>query len=205
MGDALNINLSDEAVAESCLQVVRSTIRVLNKEIAGPEGKSEQLCVSFSTNRGKGSGAQVMLVSEFPAFVNGLREAHDGGYETAEIPQAYRPANEVAMSTLSLSGPEDDDGNPTGDNDTVSFRVREGKGSKPAKIPLTEAEDVIAYLESRLPKLEAVIAQVAEAAEAEAADADDADADDADAGDDAGEDAGDDVTDDGTDGEDAGE
>lgn len=192
MGDALNINLSDEQQAESCLQVVRSTVRVLNKEIVGPNGKkAERLCVSFSTNRGKGSGAQVMLVEEFPQFVADLRAAKDGGFETADIPQAYRPANEVAMSTLALSGPEDDDGNPTGDADTVSFRVREGKGSKPARIPLTEAEEVIAYLESRIPKLEQVIAQVT--AEAEAADEDsdeDTGDDNADGGEDNGEDAG---------------
>jgi hypothetical protein len=162
MADSLNINLSDAEVVESCLQVVRSTVRVVRKEVPTADGKAEKLCVAFSTNRGKGSGAQVMPVEEFPAFIAALREANDSGFATAETPAVYRPASEVAQETLSLIGDTDEDGAPVGEPDTVTFRTRTGKGSKPARIPLSEADEVITYLESRLPKLQAVIDSLTE-------------------------------------------
>jgi hypothetical protein len=39
----------------------------------------------------------------------------------------------------------------------VQFRVREGKGAKPARIPLSEAADVIAYMETRVVKVNEVL------------------------------------------------
>jgi len=150
-------------------KIVRGTIRVISKVVPVPDGgKEERLCVTFSTKRGKGNGAQVVLVEEFADFVHALRDASNDGFETAETVKAYRPASEVAMDTLSLSGPTDDDGNPTGDADTVNFRVRGGKGAKPARIPLADVDSVISYLEGRIPKLEQVLEQVNAARENEA-------------------------------------
>jgi len=163
------ISLSDDVVVESCLSTIRGTVRLIRKEIDTPDGKALRDCVSFATNRGKGSGAQVIAVDEFPAFVAALREAHDSGFETAETVAAYRPAAEVAMDTLAMDGETDDDGNPVGEPDAITFRVRGGKGSKPARIPLSECEDVITFLENRAPRIAAACAQLRAAEAAEAA------------------------------------
>lgn len=161
-------NLADEVETLSTLQIVRKTVKLLEKEVEGPNGKEKSLCVSFATNTGKGSGAQVIRVEEFPDFVASLRQAHTEEFKTADVPQAYRPANEVALSTLALSGPENDKGEAIGAPDTVSFRVREGKGSKPARIPLADANEVIEYLEGRVPKMNSLVKKI-QAAEKKAA------------------------------------
>lgn len=90
--------------------------------------------VSFATNRGKGSGAQVMPVSEFGDYVSALEEIASSG-----IPEASEVQLSAAESLRQTAKNEDG---------IVSFRVRSGKGAKPAKVPAADLNEVATLLRS---------------------------------------------------------
>ena len=160
----INHALDDAAEPVSTMKRVKDTVRLISKEVATADGtKAEKLCVTFATNSGKGSGAQVIPVDEFQAFVATLRESLDSGFEQAEAPAAYRPAAEVAADTMCLHAPTDDDGKVIGEPDCVSFRTRTGKGVKPARIPLAEVTQFVEYLETRIPVLNKALANLQDA------------------------------------------
>jgi hypothetical protein len=112
---------------ESASQTVRQTMSVGTDDSGVPT-------VSFATNRGKGSGSQSLPASEFGEVVSLLQDyAKNGLPETSE--ESLSAADSIRR-TISIS-----DG-------VVSFRVRGGKGSKPAKINLDEFADVVELLAS---------------------------------------------------------
>ena len=113
---------------ESPLTVIRQTMSVSLDDAGTP-------VVSFATNRGKGSGAQTMPVDQFDAYVATLE-----GYVNDGIPDGTPDENlsaaESVQRTIKL-----DDG-------VISFRVRSGKGAKPAKIPSEDFAETVKLLRS---------------------------------------------------------
>jgi hypothetical protein len=96
--------------------------------------------VSFATNRGKGSGAQTMPVSEFRDYVAALQEIAENGIPEQEE-QHYTAAQMVQRTIANKDG-------------VISFRVRDGKGSKPAKVPSDALSDVVSLLQSTVEAVE---------------------------------------------------
>ena len=135
---------------ESPIQVVRSTMSVSLDESGTP-------VVSFATNRGKGTGAQVIPVAQFREAVECLQGFVETGFES----EASEPSvADTIRSTISC-----EDG-------MVSFRVRSGKGAKPARIPADVFSEVISLLSSTVAAVESAGASVAPASD-DSADSDD--------------------------------
>lgn len=135
---------------ESPIQVVRSTMSVSLDESGTP-------VVSFATNRGKGTGAQVIPVAQFREAVECLQGYVETGFES----EASEPSvTDTIRSTISC-----EDG-------MVSFRVRSGKGAKPARIPADTFSEVISLLSSTVAAVESAGASVAPASD-DSADSDD--------------------------------
>ena len=97
---------------------------------------------SFTTNRGKGSGAQVLHFTEFREAVAVLVDAVANGIPEHKEDETL-PASEVIKRTIAV-----EDG-------VVSFRVKNGKGAKPARIPLAQFAEVVALLSSTVDAVEA--------------------------------------------------
>ena len=96
--------------------------------------------VSFATNRGKGSGAQQVPVDEFDEYVSALEEVADNGIQ--ELPEYDLSPAEMVRETI-----RNTDG-------VITFRVRGGKGSKPAKIPSDRFSEVVGLLRSTVSLVE---------------------------------------------------
>jgi len=96
--------------------------------------------VSFATNRGKGSGAQVIPVSEFAEYVSTLEDILDSGIP--EDADEDVSAGEMVRRTI-----RQDDG-------VISFRVRGGKGAKPAKVSVDNFVEVVELLRSTVDAVE---------------------------------------------------
>ena len=97
--------------------------------------------VSFALNRGKGSGRQSMPVSEFSAYVSALEEALDAGF--SEESEDNLTAADMVRRTI------------TSDDGIISFRVRQGKGAKPAKVSADDFSEVVSLLASTVDAVEA--------------------------------------------------
>jgi len=113
---------------ENPVKVIKSTMAVTRDDETGLP------TVSFATNRGKGSGAQTIPTAQF-AEVIGLLQ----GYVTNGLPEEFvgeenLPCAEVVRRTIRV-----EDG-------LISFRVRNGKGAKPARIPLDSFAEVVELL-----------------------------------------------------------
>ena len=96
--------------------------------------------VSFATNKGKGSGAQTMPVSEFREYVSTLADIASNGIP--EAPEEQLSAAESLRRTI------------TNSDGIVSFRVRSGKGAKPAKVPVGQLTEVAELLSSTVDAVE---------------------------------------------------
>jgi hypothetical protein len=118
---------------DSPAAILRKTMSVSLNEDGTP-------MVSFAVNRGKGSGSQSMPVSEFAAYVSALEEAMESGI-SEESSEALSAADMVRRTI------RQDDG-------IVSFRVRGGKGAKPAKLPVDSFAEVVALLTSTVDAVE---------------------------------------------------
>jgi hypothetical protein len=125
-------NIFADETTESAVQTIKQTMRVFAEDGV--------TYVSFATNRGKGSGAQVIPVSEFAECVAALHEISTNGL----------PELEEDIST-----PESIRRTATAADGTVSFRVRSGKGAKPAKIASDELGDVVKLLAGTVKAVEA--------------------------------------------------
>ena len=96
--------------------------------------------VSFAMNRGKGSGAQSMPIAEFEDYILALEEVAANGIP--EKATAESAAEVVRASIQSKDG-------------VVSFRVRNDKGSKPAKVSVEDFAEVVDLLRGTLDAVEA--------------------------------------------------
>ena len=117
---------------DSSAQVIRSSMSVSLDDSGTP-------IVSFATNRGKGTGAQNIPVSEFREAVACLQEIADNGFEKESLEPSV---SDTIRSTISC-----DDG-------VVSFRTRSGKGSKPARISAESFSEVVSLLLSTVEAVE---------------------------------------------------
>jgi hypothetical protein len=123
MSDKTSIFSNDND--ESPIQVIRQTMSVAMDEDGTPN-------VNFATNRGKGSGSQTIAVADYAEVVSTLQEYADAGIEGREE-ETLSPAETIRRTIRVEDG-------------MISFRVRSGKGSKPAKIPLAQFGEVCSLL-----------------------------------------------------------
>ncbi len=158
---------------ESPIQILKGSMKVFAaKELKGFEDGTPM--VSFALNHGKGSGSQVMPVSEYRPYIETLRQRWDEGLSSVE-PAALTPA-EIASRTMCYHKDiiRDDDGKPvknedgsiqTDDTVYVSWRSRDGKGAKPAKVEQDEFVTVLELLESTVDSVEAAATEDLSAAD----------------------------------------
>lgn len=119
---------------ESPITVIKQTMGVSMDDDGTP-------IVSFATNRGKGSGAQSMPISEFREYVETLSEIAENGIPDIEE-EVLSAAESLRRTVANKDG-------------IVSFRVRSGKGAKPAKVPVGQLTDVANLLTSTIDAVEA--------------------------------------------------
>jgi len=129
-------NIFENEKNESAIQTIKETMKVF----AADDGTA---MVSFATNRGKGSGAQVMSVVQFGDYVEAVSHYAKNGIDDIPTQDNLSPA-ETVHQTISM----DDDG-------IVSFRVRSGKGAKPAKVGHGDLAEVAELLGSTVDAVEA--------------------------------------------------
>jgi hypothetical protein len=128
-------NIFSDESSENPLTLIRQTLKVHPDD----DGR---VVATFTTNRGKGSGAQVLPFAEFREAVAVLKEAATQGLPEIQE-ESDLPAAEVIRRTITV-----DDG-------VVSFRVKNGKGAKPARISLTDFQAVVDLLTSTVDAVEA--------------------------------------------------
>lgn len=117
-----------------------SPAAILRKTMSVSLGDDGTPMVSFAVNRGKGSGRQSLPVSEFADYVGALEDALETGI-SEESDEALSAADMVRRTI------RQDDG-------VVSFRVRGGKGAKPAKLPVDSFSEVVDLLASTVDAVE---------------------------------------------------
>ena len=144
MSDKTNIFANENN--ESPLQVIRQTMSVAVDDDGTPN-------VNFATNRGKGSGSQTIPVADYAEVVSTLQEYADAGIEGREE-EALSPAETIRRTIRVEDG-------------MISFRVRSGKGSKPAKIPLAQFGEVCSLLTDTVSSVEAAGSKLSGAGEAD--------------------------------------
>ena len=119
--------------SESPAAILRQTMSVSLSDDGTP-------MVSFAVNRGKGSGSQAMPVSEFADYVSALEDALKSGVSDAT--EENLSAADMVRKTIRQ------------DNGVISFRVRGGKGAKPAKLPADNFAEVVELLASTVESVE---------------------------------------------------
>jgi hypothetical protein len=138
---------------ESPLQVIRQTMSVALSDAGSAQ-------VSFATNRGKGSGAQVVGVDDYAEVAATLQGYADAGIEEREE-ESLSPAETIRRTIRVEDG-------------IVSFRTRSGKGAKPAKIPLAQFNEVCELLSGTVEAVQSAGQSLAGTATDEAPEADEA-------------------------------
>ena len=127
-------NIFENETSQSAVQTIRESMSVSLDDNGTP-------LVAFAMNRGKGSGAQVMPVADFGEYVSTLQEYAANGID--EIPTENLSPAETVRHTIALD-----------DDNIISFRVRSGKGAKPAKVAAGEFEEVASLLRSTVEAVE---------------------------------------------------
>jgi hypothetical protein len=117
-----------------------SPAAILRKTMSVSLGDDGTPMVSFAVNRGKGSGRQSLPVSEFADYVGALEDALEAGV-SEESDEALSAADMVRRTIRQDEG-------------IVSFRVRGGKGAKPAKLPVDSFSEVVDLLSSTVDAVE---------------------------------------------------
>ena len=116
---------------ESPTTVIKETLGVSRDPETG------EVVVQFTTNKGKGSGVQVMPVSQFETVIDLLSDYADNGLPEGVSAEENLPADEVIRRTICI----DEDG-------LVSFRSRNGKGAKPARFHIDTLPAIVELLKS---------------------------------------------------------
>ena len=129
------LSIFNTAKQEDPVTVIRETLSVVQND-------DGEIFVAFTTNRGKGSGLQYVRASEFAALLGEFRQVAEKG-----IPErtGSQSATEVFHRTV-----ENDEG-------TLSFRLTDGKGAKPARLPVGDFLKVVQVLEKALPAIQKAI------------------------------------------------
>jgi hypothetical protein len=137
-GNNNGVSIFNNTKAEDPVTVVRETLSVV-------QGDDGEVYVAFTTNKGKGSGLQYVKFSEFPALLSEFRKVADEG-----IPERTGSQSAVEVFHRTISN---EDG-------TLSFRLSDGKGSKPARLDAATFGKVVAVLEKALPAIQAAISDI---------------------------------------------
>jgi hypothetical protein len=124
-----------------------SPAAILRKTMSVSLGDDGTPMVSFAVNKGKGSGRQSMPVSEFADYVGALEDTLRAGI-SEESEEALSAADMVRRTIRQEDG-------------IVSFRVRGGKGAKPAKLPVDSFSEVVDLLSSTVDAVEAAGSKLA--------------------------------------------
>ncbi len=127
-------NIFLDETTEDVIDVIKQTMSVRLDDDGNP-------VISFATNRGKGSGAQQLSVAEFDDYVSALEEVADNGLPES-VEYDLCPADMVRETIRNTDG-------------MITFRVRNGKGSKPAKIAADRFSEVVSLLRSTVSLVEA--------------------------------------------------
>lgn len=135
-GDAMSISIFGKETTLTTAEIVANNFDVVYDEESG------EICVKIAFNKGKGTGAQMVPVDEYRDYVDAI-----GELATAGIPEAEED-NWTAAETVSRTARMDPDGR-------VCFRVKGGKGAKPAKIPSSELSDIHSLLDSVTDRVDA--------------------------------------------------
>ena len=126
-------NIFESEHNESAVQTIRQTMSVSLND-------NGDAVISFAMNRGKGSGAQILSVSDYREYVETLEGfAADGISELEAIDLS--PSETVRQTIRSEDG-------------VISFRVRSGKGAKPARVPTGDFDEVVSLLRSTVDAVE---------------------------------------------------
>jgi hypothetical protein len=106
---------------------------------------TNECVIEFSVNEGKGTGRQVIPVSEFKAYVDTLQGIIDSGYREPEGGDrtTYIPTNVIAAQSFKMITPRDEKG---GERNVVSVRCTGGKGAKPMMVPRDQFAEVVQTL-----------------------------------------------------------
>ena len=139
-------NIFIDETTEDVVDTIKQTMSVKLDEAGAA-------AVSFATNRGKGSGAQQIEVDSFDEYVAALEEVvHNGLPE--QVSYNLSPAEMVRETIRNVDG-------------MITFRVRNGKGSKPAKIPADRYSEVVSLLRSTVDLVEKAADSLAESEDSE--------------------------------------
>ena len=131
-------SIFNTAKAEDPVTVLRETLAVV-------QGDDGQIFVAFTTNRGKGSGLQYVKADELPALLAEFRQVAEKG-----IPE--RDANASAIDVFHRT--------ITNEDGTLSFRLTDGKGAKPARVNASDFMKVVQVLEKALPAIQSAVQDV---------------------------------------------
>ena len=127
-------SIFDNDNAENPIVLVKATLKVTPND-------NGVIVAQFVTNKGKGSGMQIMPFEEYRAAIGVLVDAATNGIpEFTE--EGNIPADEMVRRTLTV-----EDG-------IVSFRVKSGKGAKPARLALADFKAVAELLNSTVEAVE---------------------------------------------------
>lgn len=132
------LSIFNTAKQEDPVTVVRETLSVV-------QGDDGEIYVAFTTNRGKGSGLQYVKASEFQSLLTEFRQVVDQG-----IPE--RTGSQSAVDVFHRTV-ENDEG-------TLSFRLTDGKGAKPARLPVGSFGKVVQILEKALPAIQKAVDEI---------------------------------------------
>ena len=135
------LGIFDYQKQESAVQIIRETMSVSLDDDGVPT-------VTFAMNRGKGSGSQSMAVEDFAEYVSTLEHFASNGVD--DIPTENLTPAETVRQTISLD-----------DENIISFRVKSGKGSKPAKVAANEFAEVAELLRGTVEAVEGAAAKLA--------------------------------------------
>jgi hypothetical protein len=115
--------------------------------------------ITFATNEGKGTGAQVVPVSELPEYINALEEIVAADFVRPDgDPDSYQPAGAIARSSWHMVRPRirvadakakagfksvEDSTKP---KDRLAVRSKNGHGAKPMIIKKSEVPAILGLL-----------------------------------------------------------
>ena len=113
---------------QSVIDNIKESLSVFVDEETGEK------MVSFSPNEGKGTGAQILPVSEFDEYVSQIEAfASEGLPEEGSVRMT---AAETARKTAAV------------EEGILTCRATSGKGAKPAKYPVGQLAGIAAFLRS---------------------------------------------------------
>lgn len=139
---AASITASVEAAVANIFESdsVENPVTLIKQTLSVKPDDNGQVMVSFTANKGKGSGAQVLPASEYRNVVAVLADAVKNGVPEREDEDV--PPSEMVRRTITI-----EDG-------FISFRVKGGKGAKPARLPMDQFAAVVQLLASTVDAVE---------------------------------------------------